>query len=659
MKLLRLTLKNFKGIRSFTLDTMGGNVDIYGDNATGKTTIFDAFLWLLFDKDSQNRKDFEIKTLDDNGQPIHGLNHEVEGVFDINGKQLTLRKVYAEKWTKKRGSATATFTGHTTDYFIDGVPVKKGEYEARIAEIADESIFKLLTNPTYFNEQLHWQERRKILLGVCGDISDEEVIASDKSLSKLPEILQGRKLEDHRKVIAARRAEINKELEKIPVRIDEVQKGLPDISGIDPEKTRKRITELKETVKQKELQISRIESGGEVAEKTKVLRELESQLLEIKNQHRSRYEAKIQEKQVLLSQAKGKILDLETAIKGMENALALKQSTLETLKPRIASLRQKWHEANQQQFEYEQDEVCPTCGQPLPAEKLAEAREKALARFNREKAERLEQISTEGKQLKAQADELAVEISGLEEKVKEARVKLEAEKSAAHQVEQELNVLYKAAENYTTAPEYIKKQEEIQSIQASIAALRNGQRGEIEKIRAEIAGLENEIKSVEYALASVERYNTGQKRIEELKTQERQLAAEYERLEEELYLTEQFIRTKVKMLEDKINSRFKYARFKLFDVQVNGGVVECCETLYNGVPYSGGLNNAARINVGLDIINTLSEHYGFEAPIFIDNAEAVTELIETRGQLIRLIVSGRDMVLRVERKDQNLMREAV
>lgn len=73
-----------------------------------------------------------------------------------------------------------------------------------------------------------------------------------------------------------------------------------------------------------------------------------------------------------------------------------------------------------------------------------------------------------------------------------------------------------------------------------------------------------------------------------------------------------------------------------------------CETLYEGVPYGSGLNNAAKINVGLDIINTLSEHYGILAPIFVDNAEAVTKFINVDAQLISLVVSEKDKQLRVE-----------
>ncbi|MBO8169992.1 MAG: AAA family ATPase [Thermoanaerobacteraceae bacterium] len=664
VKLLKLTLKNFKGIHHFVLDIQGQNVNVYGDNATGKTTLFDAFTWLLFDKDSNNRKDFEIKTLDSQGNPIHGLDHEVEATLQLaDGKHITLRKVFREKWTKKRGSAKKEFTGHTTDYFIDGVPVKKSEYNARISEIVDENIFKLLTSPTYFNQQLHWQERRRILLEVCGDISDQDVIAAEPGLEKLQDVLSNRSLDDHRKVIASRRAEINKELEKIPVRIDEVQQSLPDITGIDPEKTTQTISKLREAIKQKELQINRIEGGGEVAEKMKALREVESQLLEIKNQYRARYEAEIREKQEQLNAARERFYSIQADAKNLQRTMEVNQETAQRYQRQMDELRQEWHRVNAQEFTYEQDDTCPTCGQPLPEEKLTEAREKALAQFNREKAQRLEDITNDGKELKAKVEELNAENADIEKRLKDIRAKLAGEDELIIRLKREIEALRQVMEQYVNDQAYTRKLEEKEKLEAEITALKEGRQEEVNKIRAEIAELESQIRAAENRLADVQRYNQGQRRIEELKRQEKQLAKEFEKLEEELYLTEQFIRTKVKLLEEKINSRFKLARFKLFDVQVNGGVVETCETLYNGVPYSS-LNNAARINVGLDIINTLSEHYDFTAPIFIDNAEAVTQLIETRGQVIRLIVSEPDKALRVEAEtkpeaETNLFKEVI
>ena len=242
-------------------------------------------MWLLFNKDSQNRSDFEIKTLGPNGQPEHGLEHMVEAILELeDGQRLALKKVYQEKWQKKRGSATAEFTGHTTDHFIDGVPVKKKEYDEKIAEIADEEIFRLLTDPRYFNEILHWQKRRELLLEVCGDVSDAEVIASKADLSKLADILGNRTIEQHRKVIQSRRTEINRELEKIPVRIDEVKLGLPNVDDIsNAEELSNDIAKLREELKAKQEELAQAKAGGQVAEKTKELRLIEAQMMDLKS----------------------------------------------------------------------------------------------------------------------------------------------------------------------------------------------------------------------------------------------------------------------------------------------------------------------------------------------------------------------------------------
>ncbi|MCM1566067.1 MAG: hypothetical protein NC238_09005 [Dehalobacter sp.] len=654
MRLLKLTLSNFKGITAFTLDTQGGNVTVYGDNALGKTTLFDAFLWLLFDKDSQNKKDFQIKTLDSRGQVLHGLSHEVEGVFDLNGRTLTFRKAFTEKWTKKRGSVKLEFTGHTTDYYIDGVPVQKKEYDSHIAGIADEGIFKLLTSPTYFNEQLHWQDRRKILLEVCGDLSDAEVIDSavtlgNKDMLSLLNVLNtGRSLDDHRKVIAARRSEINKELEKIPVRIDEATRALPIIDGIDTLGLPSTIEIAKGQLKNKQEELARIQGGGEIAEKRRQLAEVEGDILRIVNELSSEQNAVIQKKYSDINVFKREVaaaqIDLGSAKRRME-AITTEASRLEAA---IKEKRERWHKVNDEQFEYNSETVCPTCGQDLPEYMVEQAWEKALGSFNRDKAERLERINSEGKGLKKSLESLMAENSDLVTKANAAELKLQENEAEAIRLQTEIDALRDQAKPITDNPKYTQKQSEKEIIEKAIAQLQAGSEESTNTVQAEIEAITKDIETLETDLLKVKQRELGKKRIEELKAQEKNLAAEYEQLEKELYLTEQFIRSKVSLLEEKINSRFKYARFKMFDVQINGGVNECCETLYQGVPYTGGLNNAARINVGLDIINTLADYYGFNAPIFIDNREAVTRPIETVGQLISLVVSEPDKALRVE-----------
>jgi chromosome segregation ATPase len=646
VRLLKLTLNNFKGIRHFELDTMGRDVAVFGDNATGKSTLADAAQWLLFDKDSQNKKDFAIKTLDENNQVIPGLDHSVEGVFEIGGNNHSLKKVYSEVWTKKRGSTTKEMTGNTTDYFIDGVPAQKKEYDAFIAGITNESVFKLLTSPTYFNEQLHWQERRKILLEVCGDISDAEVIDSNMELVNLTEILNSRSLDNHRKVIAARRTEINKELEKLPVRIDEASKGLPDVTGLSMDKLRDDIDILRYKEQEKLAELSRIQTGGEVAEKRKRLRELESELMDLQNEQRRQFDIAIGSLERDARKIENDISDLNVFVREKSIKSKMNTAAIRTMEADIEKLRKKWAEVNNTVFFFNQDDTCPTCGQALPEERLTAAREKALADFNREKAEELTNISAKGKTIKAEMETVVESNSKLEKEIRELELAVNEKAEAVQAIRDKIAEIDR--QQQPVNPEITKKLEEISALKTDILFLQSGTQEVAKKVQQEIKELELAIKEKQASQVDIDTYNRGQIRIRELMDQEKELAKEFEQLEQELYLCEQFIKTKVKMLDEKINSRFEYAKFKLFETQVNGGISEVCETTYQGVPYSSGLNNAARINVGLDIINTLAEHYDFDAPIFVDNAEAVTKLIETRGQIIKLVVSEFDKKLRVE-----------
>ncbi|MDH5160376.1 AAA family ATPase [Heyndrickxia oleronia] len=657
LKLLELNLKNFKGVKSFTLQANGENVKAFGDNATGKTTLFDAFVWVLFDKDSQNKKDFSIKTLDPKGNELHGLDHEVEAKFLIDGRPLTFRKVYSEKWTKKRGSAQSEFTGHTTDYFIDGVPSKKKEYVDKVATIVDEEVFKLLTSPSYFNEQLKWQDRRKTLLQVAGDVTDEEVIASQKSLAELPAILEGRSIEDHRKIIAAKRKEINEQLEKIPVRIDEINLGLPDLSGLNKQMLEGAISQINKDIEEKTDQISNIRNGNAITQKQKAIQEIEIELLRIKQEHESGSKDEVYKLKARIQEEQSNVSILNSKLENLKNQKQYNDDNIKRIEESLVQLRQDWHEMNSQEFVHTDSCECPTCGQSLPEKQITAARDKALSQFNLMKAKKLEDINEKGKQGNEQKQKFLSNNENLSKEYEKLNGQISDKKELLSKLDEQLKALESNIIDITENDQYVAKLQERSNLEREINDLRSFAQESILSIQEEIAKLKSERDQYQQDLNKFTFVDQFQKRIDELTQQERKLAAEYEKLEKENFLTEEFIRTKVNLLEEKINSKFKYARFKLFEEQINGGLKETCVTTFNGVPYDSGLNNAARINVGLDIINTLSEHYGLLAPIFIDNREAVTKLIETKSQTISLVVSEKDKVLRVENQDS--LKEAI
>lgn len=626
MKLLKLNLQNFKGIRNSEFDFGGIDATIYGDNATGKTTVFDSLCWLLFGKDSLDRADFEIKTLE-NGEPIHKVNHEVEAEFlNDDGNSFTLRRVYREKYSSPRGGDTK-LTGHTTDYFVNDVPVKEKEYKQYINDVIAEDVFKLITNPLYFNEQYSWQNRRKLLLEISGDIKDDEVINSRSELTRLAELLNGRTVDEQRKIVAAKKTAINKELDMIPVRIDEALRNKADIATSES-KLKTDIETLNKSIDELESQKATIVNGFSSTEKRSKIDEIGRQLKTRQSEVLSIYNTEKQRKrgeyEALLTQLK--IIESEHD-RYTDRAYDLAKD-IERESKRIETLQTEFDAFNAQEFN---KEACPTCGQPLPEDKQAELE----AAFNSEKAAKLEEwqsLIESAKKLKANYEEqrevLIVKADGLTNEIED---KTKAYKTKFKEYESYLEP------NVEDDPDYKELKAEL-----FLLELDEGEEADDK----EVSRLDEEISSVKEKRAALEtelnKYTLNadiQKRVIELENQQQKLAAEKNLLDETSFLIDEFVKAKVDMLEESINSHFEYARFKMFNVLVNGNVEECCETTYKGVPYRS-MNNAARMNVGLDIINALTKFYNVTAPVFIDNAEAVTDFIKCNSQTIKLVVDA-------------------
>jgi len=397
MRLITLRLKNFKGVADFVLHLGGKNAAVFGDNGAGKTTLADGLSWLLFDKDSKGNSKFEIKTLDANNQPIHNLEHAVYGSFDLgDGKCLELAKVYAEKWTKKRGSNNEEFTGHTTDYSVDGVPVQMKEYKAKVAEIVTEEMARLLTSPSYFSETLPWQQRRSVLMEVCGDISDADVVAADKELAPLAEIMATRKLEDHKKVLAAGMKKINDSLKTIPVRIDEVRRSMPE--AVDVEVEEKMAGELQAQKSELEAEYAKVEAGQDGGLKAEIAK-IDGELLEMKSAASRKHRDAVEAEDLRLRAAKGAVRDMEEQIEGTSNKLksmlaaVIDERAVNRLAAEMAELRAEWDETSASVYQYVEN-ICPTCGQEVLASDDAEEQ------FEIRKAAKLAAINTAGKEAK-------------------------------------------------------------------------------------------------------------------------------------------------------------------------------------------------------------------------------------------------------------------
>lgn len=632
LKINWLRLRNFKGLRNFTLDLNGKNASVYGYNRIGKSTLADAWAWLTTGKDSQGQTDFDIKTLDENNNPVHRLEHEVEAEITLNDESLKLKKTYYEKWVKTRGSASESFSGHSTDYAIDEVPVKKSEYDAKIAEIINEDTFRLLTDIRHFNENLNWSDRRNILLSITGESGDQEELENASN---------------EQKKIKAQLPKINKEIQEIPTRIDEVHRSMPDTSDLDKKELVNKQAQIKDAKIKKENELSELESGGAISKKKKEKADLEAKLQEERNKSRGKVYEKINKLDDQIQDKKEERMKVQNQIRNVKNDRDRAKSNEAATKRDIEGIQENIKKTKERTFTPEattcyacdRPNSCPECGHTFVEDNTVQQEEQ----FNVHKAESLEELNNELKIKKQQLSDYEAEIKEATETVKNLQKKADKLDKESKELQKKRYELKEPAES----KEEQKLTKQIDKVQAEIDSLQASNKDAIAKVQADIEKLNSDLDSVQEQLNSLKSVEQSQNRIKELEAEEKKLAGEYEKLQKQLYDIENLIKAKVTNLEEKINSYFENVTFKMFEVQINEGIKETCETILHGVPY-GSLSNSERILCGLDITSTLQRHYQLHVPCIVDNAEAVCQLPDVPCQLIRLVVSEPDKQLRVE-----------
>lgn len=671
-------IENFKGINMLDVN-FSVKTKISGQNAVGKTTIFDAFTWLLFNKNSAGEEKFNVRPLDKDGKRIDNVEIKVVAVLDVDGKEVELSKVQKQNWVKKRGTDTVTLQGNVNSFEIDGYPKSEADFKAYVSNLAQsEDMFKMLTNPQYFSS-LKWKDQRDILMKLTTEVSDVELAKEmfDENAyaeSLIEELEKAPSTDDIRAKFSKALSEWKKKQAEIPVRIDEAEKSKIDVDVAEQELAKadltRRIAECDKKMenagsalgdlRSKEMQLQFDMSGMEQT----MNRELSNK--------RSIMDAELRDCKNELEHFAVTISLKEKQISDNEKAITDADAERKKLGEQYNSEKAKAFDETPYQFDEskwvfdESTTVCSLCGQKLPADKIeqlkadfeerktkakADAKRKlndSKSDFITQKESNLEEIKAYGFAKKNLIEELTKKNADLQMEIDSLKKQEQGTFTNKEELCKLLSEIPEEAD-YSQNEEYVKLKAEHDKILADIAKLESeGADKVVTDLKAEKADLQSQLDEVNKVIAQAANNVAIDDRIETLRDEQKEIGQKVADQEQMIYLLEEFIRFKLNKVSESINSHFKTVNFKLFETQLNGGMKDCCECTVNGVPYST-LNSGHRIVAGLDIIRSLSELYGVSVPIFVDNCEAVSSgnLPDMDSQMICLYVSE-DKQLKVD-----------
>ena len=637
-----LTLCNFKGEQARTTNFNPDVTTISGGNGLGKSRHFDAFIWLLFGKDARDRKDYEIKTRV-NGEELHKCECSVMGVIEVDGETITLKRAFVEDWVKPRGQVEQVYKGNHTECWWNDTPVNVSEYDKRIQSIVDSSVFKMITNPAFF-VGMKWQLQREQLFQLAGVVTDAEIAAGNPQFAVLLDVISGKSLADHKKELAARKKRYTEELKQIQPRIDQTQKMKPepeDFADIESQ-----IADIDKQIADIDLQIADVNTAirkqyeAEQA-KQKRVNELSQQAQQIV------FDAKSLAQEAAFT-ANAKRRDQVNAIRVLQGDADAKRAEMQKAQLEVArihrdiekarekqsALREQWFAENGK--EYAGETTCPHCGQALPDDMIAKAKQL----FDDAKVAKCAEITNKGKELGAIIAGYENDVAARQEAINIAKSSIEQLNADIKALQTELDAMPEKAAS-TIKPEeipaWVELQKQIADIKATISTDNTGvDTSALQAAKADLNRQRNELSTRLAKRGAIKRCDD---EITNLEARGKELSQAIADIERDEYTVEQFTRAKIDECEKRINAKFKFVTFRLFDYTLDGNPVETCIPLCDGVPY-GSANTASQVNAGLDIINALCGYYGICAPIFIDNRESVNNIIPVQSQIINLVVTN-------------------
>lgn len=646
----QITLQNFKGCKNATYTFDGKNVTVCGANGSGKTTISDGYYWLFSNRTTELKSNPQIRPID-----VEECTPRFEVCFDADGKPVAAAKI--QKCTRKGNSVSISNT-----YEVNSVEYGERDFKNKMSEYGfDFDKFLLLSHPDAFiasiNEKKIMEQRRNLLFAMASKKTDKEIASLTDGAKEVSEMLdkytleeikamQNSSLRGIKELYGEDGKLIDAQIEGIENSIAEAEKKIVDIDVAELEILKNSLNEQIVDVKSKIADTDKqFEEYQKLSDGVMELKFAESDLQRKANEELVR---KKKELQAQIDEKKEYLLNISNGIQKNNREITGYEFTIENKTKQKEWLAELWKSVNAEVFD-ESTTICPTCHRELPADEVESLR----SAFAESKADRLAKIEKDGMECKQDIDNAKIMIPKLEECNKDNlsnKEKLEKEVAYFEKQLSELpdSIDVTGTDEYKSIQSQIAEKEQAMSQMNNADEVRNSLNAELEDLQSQLIECEKKISECSSGVNLIESLKM---QIDKLVSDKRRLAQEKADHEKILYEVKLVEREKCNLAESDINSHFDIVKFKFFDYQKNGEIKECLIATIDGKRFGESTNRGREILAKLDIIKGLQNFYGQYYPVFLDNAESLSEetlkRIDIPCQLILMKVTD-DKELKVE-----------
>lgn len=638
MELKKVVLENFMCYAHAEFDFYA-ITKIMAKNGKGKSTIATAYLWCLFNCDYE-LKDNPVVRREVDGVSVDDMDVSVELVLDVDGKEITMKKVQVRTYNKDK-------TGYKDDnsYYINDVRKNLKDFNAYLD--VDMNVFKMCSNVNAFLNQKP-AEMREYLFGLVGDVTDLDIVSQKAELAELVPLLSKYTVEELSAMNKATKTKITKDLPILDGQIKEKERDIQLKQAIEISDLELLRNSIKEQIA--DCVAKQADNDKLIAEYDKAssdvldLKFKQGDLLRKANEEnvkaRREIENKISDKQFLVKR-------VEKTIEYQQNTIEYQQNTIDSINKTLQDIRNEWKAENEHKFD-ENSLICPYCKQEYPEDK----KEQIKADFENHKAEELKLITYNGNHFKDKLDKNKKILKDLQKELPQHKESLEILNTAITDLKKQLSELPQeidvtATEEYKALEQQIAEKEEAMHKANDISTVKAELKAQETTLRQQLAECESQIAKSDTT--------ADEQRLEELKQTRIDSEQNKANAEKILDLLDELDKAKNEALTEAVNSHFGLVKWQLFEYAKNGNYKSCCVPTVDGKSILTTMSNKGNRILGrVDICNSIQKISGISAPIILDDSESLDEENQKKvaemvdSQLIMLIVNDSEKLEIVE-----------